>query len=185
MLLLTNISRFIAISRFAFKIIGLRFRHSSIYVLTRWRSKGKNQGLKNNLLLRLIIASVRIAGGKIYSVPGIQAPLTKPLLERLSPEGAKKMSKLEKRAKGQEIVVRQNDWDKIVFSDEHEQFLKSQSGVTNKIYNVGIPRLYSSWQAHVKRYGQIDYEETLKELKVPPSDKKVIQFWSQSRLCLV
>lgn len=153
-------------------LLGLKFK--DVYVLINWTTGTKNQSYKNDLLYKMIMLCVRCIGAKVYSFPGIQAPHTKSLLERLSPEGARRISKFEKLEKGKEIIPRKYTEDQIVFTEEHKKLLINTYGVTNKVYNIGIPRLYTAWQDHVKKYGLIDYRETLKELEIEETKNKII-----------
>ena len=172
--LLDYLKKISCILKFIVTMVLFRIKYKNIHVFINWPYKGKNQSYKHNFLYRLIILTTKIIKGKLYSFPGIQAPYTVSLLERVSDEGAEKISNFENRAEGKKIIRSQNNLDKIVYTEEHKNALINTYGIKNKIYNIGIPRLYPSWQDFIKKYGMIDYNKTLKELNIKEDNEKVI-----------
>ena len=160
--------------KFILTMVLLRIKYKNIHIIINWPFKGKNQSYKSNLLYKIIITTSKIIRGNIYSFPGIQAPYTTALFERVWGEGAEKISNFEKRIEGKQIIRSQNNLDKIVYTEEHKNAIINVYGIKNKIYNVGIPRLYPSWKDFLKKYGMIDYNKSLKELEIKGEQSKAI-----------
>lgn len=174
--ILDYFKQIICVAKFIAIMVILSIKYKNIHIFINWPSKGKNQSYKNNLLYRVIIFMSKIIGGNIYSFPGIQAPFTTPLLERLYGYGAEKISNFEKRAEKniKKIIRTPETQDAIVYTEEHKNALINIYGIKNKIYKVGIPRLYPSWQDFLKKHGMIDYNSTLKALNIKEDNEKII-----------
>ena len=169
--LLHSITQIFSIFRFIIFILSVGIKYQKKNVLFNWPAGGINQGFKHRFLYKIILFTARFIGSAVYSFPGIQAPYTKALFERFSAEGAKKMSKFEKRGKGEEIKPTINQTDKLVFTDEHRRLLREVNGFKKNIHTIGLPRLYASWQDYRKKYGAIDFQKTLSEIglkNIPP-----------------
>jgi hypothetical protein len=168
------INQLISLVKFIAFLVLIGIKYQNKFVLINWPKRGKNQAFKHRLLHKIILFTARCIGARVYSFPGIQAPYTKAFLERTSAEGAKKISRFEKRLEGEGIISSPDRANKLVFTDEHKRYLHEMYGFEDNVHCIGIPRLFACWQNYRKKYGQIDYQRTLKEIGVASTNEKVI-----------
>ena len=117
-------------------------------------------------------------------ISGIQAPHTEAFLERTSAEGAKKISRFEKRLEGEEIVSSLDRANKLVFTDEHKRYLRKYAvlRVSPRYWNTSVVVV---GKLIIKKYGQIGYQRTLSEIGLESMTKGHNNFGDKSRLPVV